>query len=131
MLTLSHQRQVLKVPLTPLIDVVFILLLFFMLSSTFVRYHHIEFKSASSTGSKGDQESVRLILREEGKVTVDGVSFSFDLPLFAVKIGDWKSTSRKIIVTPEANVDIQTVVELLDRLRDSGINALKLSESLR
>lgn len=59
------------VTLTPLIDVIFLLLLFFMLSSTFSRFGEIEIAGASGGAASAQTHPVFMQLREDG-LTVNG-----------------------------------------------------------
>ncbi|MBC7283967.1 biopolymer transporter ExbD [Hoeflea sp.] len=61
-----------RLSLTPLIDVIFLLLLFFMLSSTFSRYSEISFSGGGSTTSPLPQPDVILFVAE-GELKLNGV----------------------------------------------------------
>ena len=64
-----------RLSLTPLIDVIFLLLLFFMLSSTFMRYGTLEIASTPTREGAGAASDSRLALatvRAGGVVAVNG-----------------------------------------------------------
>jgi biopolymer transport protein ExbD len=126
---LVHKRRVLRVPLTPLIDVVFILLLFFMLSSSFVRYRGIEFNAAAAGASESREEPQRVFLYEDGRVSLGETKWTVDSDAFREQLKQWRDEDVNVVVTPAAGTIIQTVVGLLDRIHVEGISRLNLSES--
>ena len=70
-----------KLSLTPLVDVIFLLLLFFMLSSTFTRFGQVELATGQAGGPSLAQPDVLIVvssadIRVNGEVVTgeDGVS---------------------------------------------------------
>lgn len=68
-----------KLSLTSLIDVMFLLLLFFMLSSTFSKFGKIEINSASSTGFSKQNKPTILISLSSQDIRVNGRSVALEL----------------------------------------------------
>ena len=58
---LSAPRKKSLVNLTPLIDVVFILLIFFMLASNFIQWHYIELSVGDASDIDIDYEKISII----------------------------------------------------------------------
>lgn len=130
MLAPEHRRRVLRVPLTPLIDVVFILLMFFMLSSSFVRFHQVEFRAAGAGEAVESADPVRLLLETDGRLRVGTEVLDPAGARFARELAQWREDSATVVVAARSEVPLQALVDLLDRLRDAGIQALNLSESV-
>ncbi len=69
-----------RISLTPLIDVVFLLLIFFMLASTFAQFRKIEF----NTGQAGPAAqpiapgTAVVMLHADGTISLDGTRISLD-----------------------------------------------------
>ncbi len=63
--------------MTSLIDVIFLLLLFFMLTSTFSKYGEIEFATAAAGGTETDR-AIRFVKLEANRILVDGSSAAFE-----------------------------------------------------
>jgi biopolymer transport protein ExbD len=64
-----------RLSVTSLIDVIFLLLLFFMLSSTFTRFAEVEF-TAGAAGEADTQNRPDILLRLEGEtLSVNGKTF--------------------------------------------------------
>lgn len=58
--------------LTPLIDVIFLLLLFFMLASTFLDYARMDVSAGTAGGTGGEQAKAILRVHEGGAIDVNG-----------------------------------------------------------
>ena len=102
--------------LTPLVDVIFLLLLFFMLTSTFSRYGEIEVAAAGAGGASANgarflqlsEEGVRLAGREVDPAALPGLL-----------------AGQRVLLALGDGVTAQRLVDLLARLR--GVPGLSLT----
>ena len=69
-------RQEVEINLTPLIDVVFLLLIFFMVSTTFTKETHlnIDLPEASAESSRSSDLQIEITITRDGDYAVNGVS---------------------------------------------------------
>jgi len=118
------------ISITPLIDVVFILLLFFMLSSTFSQKKQLEIKHATSGASQVEAEVVRIVLQPKGIVEVGGAQYSVGEQSFIQLLNTLVENDSHVSLSAGANVNIQKVIELIDMSYQAGITQLNLSESV-
>ena len=103
-----------SISLTPLIDVVFILLLFFMLTSSFVQWRAVDLSlSVASEGGQTSQDAPgKLHLQAAGQLYLNGQLIGpEELPHI--------HTSYRL--TCGADVRLQQVLQLLDDLQRRGI----------
>jgi len=128
--TQRRRRQI--IGLTPLIDVVFILLVFFMLASSFVDWQSVSL-GIPGDGQASATDSDTLIVRvlEDGGLTVDGNPLELDAlerrfsEVFAA------DPERPVVVRPEADVTLQRVVNVVERLTDAGGRRITLNRESR
>jgi biopolymer transport protein ExbD len=111
--------------LTPLIDVVFILLVFFMLASSYVDWRAIELTAPSETAAGGPVEGALLI-----EIRPEGLRFGGEwLPLETVVQRSERRLTQfpqtPVLVKPAAGVSLQQTVTVLDRL--VAVGAVNLS----
>jgi biopolymer transport protein ExbD len=66
------RRDDARIDITPLVDMVFLLLIFFMLSTTFIVAPGIKVNLPESSAEKVPQE-VQVVITEDNKVFVDGM----------------------------------------------------------
>ena len=58
--------------ISPLIDVVFILLIFFMVSTTFIKDTQLDLQRPSAqSGAKANSQALRVVLDQKGQIFVD------------------------------------------------------------
>ncbi len=121
-----------SISITPLIDVVFILLLFFMLSSTFQRQKQIEMKTSSISSelsSKQDDKSHKLLLDIDEIIYIDGIKYQLNSHEFNTNLNNFVKNNEQVILAANPKVKTQKFIELLDSLRTSGVIKLNISKS--
>lgn len=111
-----HRRAI---SLTPLIDVVFILLLFFMLSSTFIQWRQIDVSAA--TESVNEQNEIRrvLLVDDNGNFEVNGQKFSSQ-DESAVQQWVAENTAAVFVIEVKQGLKTQSMINLLDALKQAG-----------
>lgn len=109
------------VSLTPLIDVVFLLLLFFMLTSTFSTFGEIELNRAEASTEDRQEPAPRAFLQlGSERLTLNGASVA--LPDLTTKI-----EGGLVLISLDDDVTAQRLVDLLSTLRGrNDLNVLVL-----
>jgi biopolymer transport protein ExbD len=120
------QRRRKMISLTPLIDVVFILLLFFMLSSNFTRWHQIKLQSATSSESQTPELCILKIESNQGALSFDGNHLSMSN---ADSIEKFVTENKQatFVITVVEGIKIQVMVNLIDQLKRSGATRVSLA----
>lgn len=110
-----------RIKLTPLIDVIFLLVLFFLLASTFSRYTMIELGAGGGQAATTEIEGFVLVRVAPGpRVDVNGqpVEMANLTPRVRELVGD---DNRHIILSPAGEASVQDLVAALDALNDTGV----------
>jgi len=110
------------ISMTPLIDVVFILLLFFMLTSSFIKWQQMQLAvSGPSAASVATSDKPPLIARlsSDGQVSLGGESFLSHEDEALKAFIDRHEPSR-ILLTTDEEASIQQIVSLIDRFQRLG-----------
>ena len=125
--TLTVRRRSRAISLTALIDVVFILLMFFMLTSTFSRFGFFEFQTQGASGA-GTGEAQVLMLQANG----DLIDRSRVPPMVMSDeaIRQQMDATRPISVLPAGDADVQTMVQAIERLNQIGLSRVTLGQVL-
>jgi biopolymer transport protein ExbD len=121
-----------SISITPLIDVVFILLLFFMLSSTFQREKQIEMKTSSASSessSKQDDKSHKLLLDIDEMIYIDGIKYQLNSEEFNTNLNNFVKNNEQVILAANPEVKTQKFIEILDSLKTAGVIKLNISKS--
>jgi biopolymer transport protein ExbD len=109
------------VDLTPMIDMTFILLIFFMVSTTFVKDMKIDIdRPGAQTQSVASTKAVRLYIDKQGEVYLEGE------PVRTWVIQGWVRdlikgmTQKSVLVVTDATVPSERLIEVIDQARLAG-----------
>lgn len=121
--------------LTPLIDVVFLLLIFFMVSTTFNRDSElsIELPAASAEAREKRPDSIEVAIDAQGRYYVDGrqlLNTQSKTLRQALKTAAGENTSPPIIISADAKTPHQAVVQIMDAARELGFIRLTFATRL-
>lgn len=116
----------------PLIDVLLVLLIFFMASSSFVAAGGIDVKLPSSHGqATPDQpKSVTITLTKAGELLLDNKPISFDT--FRESLGNFARQEQKplLIIRADEKAEHGSVVRILDEAKIRGLNEVAIATML-
>lgn len=114
------------VSLTPLIDVVFILLIFFMLVSQFMQLQK-QSMPLTTTGevSKTDTDSTRIgIIENETSNAISYRVNSTEMNWSQLEKYLQKNKVAEILLVPDANISLQTFIKVKESLSNLGIRKI-------
>ena len=117
------------ISLTPLIDIIFILLIFFMLVTNFDRWHQIEieqFEDHQVSKKTPELSPVIINIHENGSTYIDQSKFNEADLLERLKNLLKINPKQSIIIKPHKQLSVQTLVDLLDRLNKSKLENFTL-----
>jgi biopolymer transport protein ExbD len=132
---LKFRRQRLEdvnVNLTPLIDVVFLLLIFFMVSTTFTRETQlsIDLPEASGQPRESMESEIEVLIDETGQYRVNGQGLvdqrirTLQAAIYKISAGD---TTLPMIITADADTAHQSVVRAMDAAGKMGFVHLTIT----
>jgi len=113
--------------IAPLVDVVFLLLLFFLLTSTYAARAVLEVDVPSSaTSAPARETALEIVLTAAGEVRLDGATVTLEaLPAAARSRLDGRA-DRSASVRADADTAVERLVAVLDVLRAAGATDLAL-----
>lgn len=113
----AAKRPTQRLNLTPLIDVVFLLLVFFMLTSTFIKYTGLDMSSGRS-GTVTTQIRDLVIVRVHGGGRLDVNGRPVELKDFSRALIELAGERKlKVAVKPDEKTSLQDVVDVIERAR--------------
>lgn len=131
-LELSTKRRRSVISLTPLIDVVFILLLFFMLASNFSQERSLSLISQSNSSTavvetEIDRASVRF--EQINDIFLDGTRYSQAdfLDSLSVRLKD--DTELLVSISVGDSVDVQSLLDLISMMKSIGVMRISMDGS--
>jgi biopolymer transport protein ExbD len=128
----SERRVEPEINLTPLIDVVFLMLIFFMISTTFDRESQLAIQLPEAGGEAVEREArpLELVVNREGRYFVAGKELvdrepeTLQRTLERLAGGD---RAQPLVISADANTPYQAVVTAMDAAGRAGLNNLSLT----
>ena len=113
--------------IAPLIDCVFLLLIFFLLTSSFIEQGGLEIELPESVyAAPLDEKKIMIFLSDKGTVEVNRKPSSLgilrtDLLKFIERL-----ETRRAIIRADRRVDLELLIKVMDLTKDAGINAVNI-----
>jgi biopolymer transport protein ExbD len=127
-----QSRNELPVDITSLIDVVFLLLIFFMVSTTFTKESHLEVDLPKADGAPGvaTAKQLEVVISSDGKYSVnDRVLINSQLVTLKRAIEKLSNGNNDLpfIITADARTPHEFVVRAMDAAGQSGFSKLSIT----
>ena len=118
-----------SIEITPLIDIVFLLVIFFVVTSKVgdSQFLLLELPKTESFSSNVVKESNEVSILSDGTVLINGVTAPIsDRELINELVFSLDSTFDKVILSAEENTYHQWVVEMMDILNKNGYSQVQI-----
>lgn len=124
-----RRRDEPEINLTPLIDVVFLMLIFFMVSTTFLREAELQvtLPDSSQEPATEPQPPLELTINRQGTVFLDGrplLNNQLDTIRRAVEkaVAGRPAASSRLVIRADARAEHRMVVRALDAVGRAGVS---------
>ena len=123
----KQKNRIRQISLTPLIDVVFLLLIFFMLSSTFLKFSKISVTAGpNGEGGATDKATISILRFGDNDVLlIDGRPISHS-KLIETLNGLKQSGKTKLVIKPRDGITVQHILGVLERSKRSTLKDIVL-----
>jgi biopolymer transport protein ExbD len=128
-----QKRQQDGINLTPLIDVVFLLLIFFMVSTTFTRETRLSVELPEAEGERTNEETpkqIEVLIDKDGGYAINGnmlVNRKIDTIMAALEQLSDTDKSMPIIITADKEAPHGAVITVMDAAGRVGFEKLNFS----
>ncbi len=121
-----------QINLTPLIDVVFLLLIFFMVSTTFTKETHLSLDLPEAQGAPSQElpEQLEIMVSVDGSYSVNGkalINTSLETLKKALEQTAGEKRDMPLVITADANATHQSVVRAMDAAGQLGFVHLSMT----
>jgi biopolymer transport protein ExbD len=119
----KRQQEEQRVDISPLIDMVFILLIFFMVSTTFVKDMKLDLQRPSAqSADPASTKAIRLYIDESGDTYLDGQPVQLWVIQSRLRQMLDSGGSQTVLVVTDGGVPSDKLVRVVDQARLSGAN---------
>ena len=123
------RREETRVDVTPLIDIIFQLVLFFMVSTTFIAAPGIQVDLPRSSAQTilRDQQDVNIWMTQDGAIYVDESPVTWDGLNQVLNQAAQADTSTMVVIKADTAVNHGRVVTVMDLARSKGLSRLAIA----
>lgn len=125
----KNKERVLSVEITPLIDIVFLLVIFFVVTSKIEtnQYLTLDLPESESFSSPLSNNSQNIILLETGVFIVNNQEFTMsDIDKLLAGVGSSFSKSEAVVLSIESKAFHEWVINLMDGLQALGFQNIQI-----
>jgi len=128
----GRKRIGIQLNIAPLIDIVFLLLLFFMLSSNFIRPSGIKITLPAARTAES-QPKMDIVVSISGDEIIYLNDRKVDLTnlLDELKEEVKRTQGRKVTIRADENIDLGLAVKVMDIAREAKVESLVISTTVR
>lgn len=110
-----------EINISPLIDMMFILLIFFVVTTTFVKDLKIDIeRPGAATAERADVRAIRVAVDRGGKVYIDGQQIHTWMVQSRVRELLSENPDRPVLVISDRRLETGRMVEVVDQCRLAG-----------
>ena len=124
----KEEKELISINITPLIDIVFLLLVFFMLATSFIQKSTIEvnLSSGKTVEIENQKNTVVLILNKKGQVYLNKKLINISNIKNEITNIIEKNPKHKILIKSHKKIAVQKVIRLIEEVRLAGTDNIKL-----
>ena len=124
----KYQRLKQELSVAPLIDVVFLLLIFFMLTSTFIEPEAVDLMlEGGQSATVTPTEPLEVQVTTEGTIRLNGLRLSLGQLTTEISARIKGDQERAVTIKADAEVQVQVLVQIMDQVQLAGANNLRLA----
>lgn len=118
--------------LAPLVDIVFLLVIFFMVTSTFIKNPGIGVNlPKSSTSDAAPKQDIVITIDKRGKIYVDETPMDREELGAYIKKNITKDPSRAVVIRGDKTIPYAKLIEIMDTAKLAGVKKLNLATESR
>ncbi|MBL6905043.1 MAG: biopolymer transporter ExbD [Pseudomonadales bacterium] len=126
------KREELAINMTPLIDVVFLLLIFFMVTTTFSRETRllVNLPEANAEAAQSNPSQIEILVSRDGSYSINGralVNSRIETLVQGLEIESGGDRSLPILLIANAEATHQSVVTAMDGIGQSGFTRMSIA----
>lgn len=120
--------KVSTVDISPLIDVVFLLLIFFIVTTVFIKETGVEVSKPRAASSEDmEKHAILIAVTDEGRVWHGGREIGMDGVRAVVAAMLEEDDTQPVIIRADANADTEDTVAVIDAVKLAGAGSVSLA----
>jgi|TARA_B110000914_G_scaffold201670_1_gene194095 biopolymer transport protein ExbD len=128
MIFFSKEKKNIDINIAPLIDIVFLLLIFFMLASEFTDFKTIDMVSPNQSNKEINKTKLPIIieLSENGIININNKEIAFNK--LSIIVDDMLTNNKinKVVISTPNETKVNVLIKIVDIIRSLGIENIAL-----
>ncbi len=125
------KRKILKVNIIPLIDIIFLMLVFFMLATNFTKNNEVSFSVSSQkqVSNQQNKDLLMILYLKDNKIFFEDKIIKLK-DLEDKYFENWNTQNfDKIVILNDKNSSIQILINLMDLIKKNQIKSVNFSDA--
>ncbi len=124
----KRPRYEMQAPLTSLIDIVFMLLIYFLLTTNFITQSGIDVKLPESAASSDqNKQEITVFVDKAGDIFLGQQPVAFNALFGELKVRLEKQEDRLVVIKADRTIALDTAVDVMDIAKAAGAQRLFLA----
>jgi len=118
-----------EIDLTPMLDVVFIMLIFFIVTATFVKEIGIDVNSPDKNQNvkDADKQSIVVQITNRDRIRIRGRDIDFRAVRANIERRHAENPDAPVVVQPHPDSTTETMIHVMDSARQAGVYAVSIA----
>ena len=113
-----------EINMTPMLDVVFILLIFFIVAAVFIREPGIDVDRPAATTTREQTTSVYIAISNENAIWIDGSEIEADNLRYEIEKLHAENPGGGVVIQADARSRNETTLAVMDAAKAAGIDSV-------
>ena len=117
-----------NIDITPMLDIVFIMLIFFIVTTSFVKESGINiYRPSAKTAEKKTQASIMIAINPKGEVWIDRRRVGIQAVRANVEKLRAESPEGSVVIQSDKNATTGVLVQVMDQVRLAGVKKISVA----
>lgn len=115
------------IDLTPMLDVVFIMLIFFIVTATFIKEPGIEVNRPDATTAEQDKSNILVAVSAKNEVWINKAKFDERQVKQQIQLLQAENPKSGVVIQADKGSNIKTLTMVAQAARESGIDKVAIA----
>lgn len=124
----NQLKEETEINLTPMLDVVFIMLIFFIVTTSFVKESGVQInRPSAATANKKEKANILIAIRNNHEIWIDKRMIDIRAVRSNIERLKASNTQNSVVIQADKDAKTGTLVKVMDQIRMAGIQNISLS----
>ena len=124
----NREEEDASIDMTPMLDIVFIMLIFFIVTTSFVKEAGIQVnKPEASNTTKEPSANIFIAIRDTGEVWMDKRQVDFERVGANIERMLAEQPTDVVVIQADTKAEHGVVVEVMDQVKEAGIDKISIA----